>query len=117
MWSVHTRNETTSAGTPPEMHAETCRLERAGTPRGEVWAHIVEEEEEKGGESLTSGGGEKRRGGGGGGLARRLALYGSYVGVGALRLPQCALYSPTLKESHALTSSSSTRHGFGGPQR
>ncbi|KAG7188324.1 hypothetical protein KM043_007982 [Ampulex compressa] len=29
--------------------------------------------------------------------------------VSAFRLPQCALYSPTLKESHALTSSSPTR--------
>lgn len=65
--------------------------------------------------------GEKQRKGGRRGArvdSRRLALYGSRIGVGdvgALRLLQCALYSPTLKESHALTSSSSTRRG--GPQR
>lgn len=91
---------------PPEVHADLPPREEA--PRGEVGDPAVEEK-------------EVGRGGRGaaGEPARRLALYGSHVGVGdvgALRLPQCALYSPTLKESHALTSSSSTRRGAEDPR-
>lgn len=115
MWSVHTRNETTSQrGTLREVHADLppCTSE---APRGEVRAHPRRE---------STGGKAAERGPQGGGgerparRSRRLALYGSRIGVGdvgALRLLQCALYSPTLKESHALTSFSSTRRG--GPQR
>lgn len=104
MWSVHTRNETTSRRCTP-----TCRLARA-RPAGRG-----------GGPSSAESTGRKagERGPQGARVdSRRLALYGSRIGVGdvgALRLLQCALYSPTLKESHALTSSSSTRRG--GPQR
>lgn len=90
MWSVHTRNETTSRMVSSRgARRETCR---GGGPRGRM-------------ESTARGGKMVARGT----PARRLALYGSHVGVGdvgALRLVQCALYSPTLRESHALTSSS-----------
>lgn len=94
---------------PPEVHADPLPREEA--PRGEVGDSAVQVEEVREGE---------REAAGGGGPARRLALCGSHVGVGdvgALRLPQCALYSPTLKESHALTSSSSTRRGAEDPKR
>lgn len=91
---------------PPEVHADPPPREEA--PRGEV------------GDPARSWSRRRRTGGGRRGPARRLALYGSHVGVGdvgALRLPQCALYSPTLKESHALTSSSSTRRGAEDPRK
>jgi len=80
----------------------TCRLARAwsaGRGRGPLLGRR---------RGKTSGKGAA----GGPCHSRRLALYSSRIGVGdvgALRLLQCALYSPTLKESHALTSSSSTR--------
>jgi len=95
----------------------TCRL--ASVARCRVrWGRWTPSSKE-----LTGGeeGGEGNSGKGAAGgprRSRRLALYGSRIGVGdvgAFRLLQCALYSPTLKESHALTSSSSTRRG--GPQR
>lgn len=38
MWSVHTRNETTSRGYPPERCTPTCRLAHKCGPRGEVGA-------------------------------------------------------------------------------
>lgn len=106
MWSVHTRNETTSRRYPPEVHADLPP--RTSEARGARWGplHAGRGGGADGGKSSGKGaaGGPRR--------SRRLALYGSRIGVGdvgALRLLQCALYSPTLTESHALTSSSSTR--------
>lgn len=92
----------------------TCRLARAW-PAGRGGSPLSVEEAEEGGKAAERGPQGARPGPR---RSRRLALYGSRIGVGdvgALRLLQCALYSPTLKESHALTSSSSTRRG--GPQR
>lgn len=124
MWSVHTRNETTSRRYPPEVHADLPpRTSEASGGRGLLFGGGgggVGGREEGRGEKQQKGGrkGPARGPQGAPRRSRRLALYGSRIGVGdvgALRLLQCALYSPTLKESHALTSSSSTRRG--GPQR
>lgn len=85
----------------------THRLARGG-PRGEARAHL------RGG-GRTNGGKERLEGGPRGPAPRVDSRYTAATSVSAMSarsdFHNAALYSPTLKESHALTSSSSMRHG------
>lgn len=114
MWSVHTRNETTSRWYPPEVHADlpSCVRWPRGARRGPISEEVVEP---TGARSGLKGATRGHR------AARRLALYGSHVGVGdvgALRLPQCCLvlsHTQGVSRPHILLLDAA-RRGAAGPQ-